>query len=527
MMQSLSRILIGFIFMGLLHGGGSIAQTFKDTLDSIAEDLGNWNTQSARKKIIALRKNSPSDPVGKFHYAHLLYLEGQYAASLKVYDEIAPELLESPGISRLYQLTKSTEKALRSFDELQTPDGRFLIRYEGKDRLLLPYLIDVLEKADQALQADFNFVPPSPIIVEVYPTIDYLAAVSSLTQKDLETSGTIALCSDNRLMLTSPRGLGRGYGWRDTLAHEFVHYFITKVSKNSVPIWLHEGIAKFQETRWRDAPGHKLDPPQEDLLARSLQKDQLITFQEMHPSMALLPSQEAAALAFAEVHSTIRYLHELGGYAKIRGLLKNLSLGQSMDAALNQTYGFSLNGLWTRWLTRTKALGLKTYPGLVHIPLSFKRPGTEDEELEAQLMTISQKRVKDLTHLGELLRARDRPLAALKEYMKAMKLQGEGNPAIQNGAASALIDLDRPEEVPPLMKVVKTYYPTFMKTYLNLGKAYLKLRQWQSARIAYERVIGINPFHPEVHDALLRIYSELGMKEKAEQARSAKEIIEQ
>ena len=163
----------------------------------------------------------------------------------------------------------------------------------------------------------------------------------------------------------------------------------------------------------------------------------------------------------------------------------------------------------------------------MHIPLSFKRPGTEDEELEAQLMTISQKRVKDLTHLGELLRARDRPLAALKEYMKAMKLQGEGNPAIQNGAASALIDLDRPEEVPPLMKVVKTYYPTFMKTYLNLGKAYLKLRQWQSAKIAYERVIGINPFHPEVHDALLRIYSELGMKEKAEQARSAKEIIEQ
>ena len=149
----------------------------------------------------------------------------------------------------------------------------------------------------------------SPIIVEVYPTIEYLAAVSSLTKKDLETSGTIALCSDNKLMLTSPRGLARGYGWRETVAHEFVHYFVTKVSGNTVPIWLHEGIAKFQETRWRDEPGHQLDPPQEDLLARSLEKDQLITYEQMHPSMALLPSQEAAALAFAEVHSTIRYLH--------------------------------------------------------------------------------------------------------------------------------------------------------------------------------------------------------------------------
>ena len=137
-------------------------------------------------------------------------------------------------------------------------------------------------------------------------------------------------------MLTSPRGLGRGYGWRDTIAHEFVHYYITKVSKNSVPIWLHEGIAKFQETRWREAPGHQLEPPQEDLLARSLEANKLISFDQMHPSMALLPSQEAAALAFAEVHSTIRYLHAKGGYGKLRQLLKTLSGGRSMDQALKE-----------------------------------------------------------------------------------------------------------------------------------------------------------------------------------------------
>ena len=58
----------------------------------------------------------------------------------------------------------------------------------------------------------------------------------------------------------------------DTPAHEFVHYYVTKVSRNTVPIWLHEGIAKFQENRWRSSPGHPLDPPQEDLLARSLKR---------------------------------------------------------------------------------------------------------------------------------------------------------------------------------------------------------------------------------------------------------------
>ena len=467
------------------------------------------------------------DPILPFHYAHLLYLEGKYEDAVATYAKLPEDLLQVAGPKRMHQQAMKTADTLRSFNEHQTNDGRFLIRYEGKDKLLIPYLVEVLNKTDKALQDDFGYVPTSPIIVEIYPTIDYLAAVSSLTKEALETSGTIALCSDNKLMLTSPRGLARGYGWRDTIAHEFVHYFVTKVSKNTVPIWLHEGIAKFQEKRWRDAPGHKLDPPQEDLLARSLKKDQLITFEQMHPSMALLPSQEAASLAFAEVHSTVRYLHELGGYQKIRRLLKNLSIGQSMDRALSGTYGFSLSGLWKKWLRRTKALGLRTYPGLVHIPLSFKRPGTKDEDIEANLMTISEKRVKDLTHLGELLRARERPLAALMEYQKAMKLQGPGNPAIQNGAASALLALDRPKEVPPLMSVVVEYYPTFLNTYLNLGKAYLVMKKWKPAMKAYEQVLGINPFHPEVHSGLLKIYTEIGMKEKSEQARSAMEIIKQ
>lgn len=503
------------------------AQAWDIEAKKISQSLSEWNVEDARLRLVPLLKSAPEDPILGLLEAHLLYLEGKYAASLTRYQALPEEILNEPGPAKRVAQVKQTESTLRPFSEFKTANGRFLIRYLGKDELILPYLTEVLEKAESALSADFAYVPISPILVEVYPTVDYLAAVSALTKKDLKTSGTIALCSDNKLMLTSPRGLGRGYGWRDTIAHEFVHYYITKVSKNTVPIWLHEGIAKFQETRWRDGPGHTLEPPQEDLLARSLKADQLISFDQMHPSMALLPSQEAAALAFAEVHSTIRFLHERGGYSKLRRLLANLASGLSMNRSLSNTYGFDLGGLWTTWLKRTRKLGLKTYPGLVHMPLSFVRPDNEGEELEAELMTISEKQVKDLTHLGELLRARDRPLAASKEYRKAMKLQGPGNPTIQNGLAKSLLALNRPDEVPPLMTLVLKYYPDYARTHLNLGRAFMRLKQWQSAQLAYEKMIGINPFHPEVHEALVRIYTELGLPERADRARKATETIKQ
>src|SRR5690606_21850179 len=129
-----------------------------------------------------------------------------------------------------------------------------------------------------------------------------LANVSTLTVQEIETSGTIALCKFNRLMVTSPKALARGYSWLDTLAHELIHLVISEKSKNTVPIWLHEGLAKYSESLWRDGvPGLALDPASENLLASAVKKNDLVTFEQMHPSMAKLPSQEKTALAFAEV----------------------------------------------------------------------------------------------------------------------------------------------------------------------------------------------------------------------------------
>ena len=54
--------------------------------------------------------------------------------------------------------------------------------------------------------------------------------------------------------------------------------------------------------------------------------------------MAKLPSQEAAGLAFAEVHTVIGYLHKKKGYAGIRALFREAEVGaryeQSTQAGL-------------------------------------------------------------------------------------------------------------------------------------------------------------------------------------------------
>ena len=505
-----------------------------ELVNRLVELVEGWQVVEARAELEPLLEADPDDPGLAYVQGRVLFYEGRYDEALKVMDAVLARVgrADAPTFQRSRDEIARNAKALAGFDEYVTPDGRFLIRTQGKDKMLVPWLVEVLRAQDEVLAKDFEYRTTGQVLVEIYPEVKYLAMVSSLTEKDVETSGTIALCKYNKLMFTSPRGLVRGYGWRDTVSHEFVHYYVTKKSADTVPIWLHEGIAKFQETRWRSPPAVPLDPPAEDLLARSLKADQLVTFQQMHPSMAKLPSQEAAGLAFAEVHMVIDMLWKKKGFTGLNALLERLKSGATMDNALQRTYGVDLNGLWTWWRKEMLTRGFKTHPGLVQTSLKFKRPGenaTAEDEMRTPdhgIDTIKDKNVKDFAHLGELLRAKERHVAAVKEYAKATALGGDGNPLVQNGAASSLMALGRPAEVPALLQRVKAYYPTFLSTFMNLGEAYLKVDRKPEAIEAFEEALGINPFHPRVHEALVQLYTATGKTEAAARSKTALALLE-
>lgn len=522
----LTQSLLVMIFLIFMTMGLSNLKA-ESPLSKVQDLINAWQIYEAREALEQLRANQ-SQFGGVFDYveANLLFQEGQYERAVSLYQKVKesePSLYQR-ATDQIAEAMATKETLKGMLEEIST-DGRFLIRYFKEDALLIPYLFEVLQKADSALSEDFQYQPKGQILVEIYPSAKYLADVTSLTEEEIETSGTIALCKYNRLMFTSPRALAKGYDFKNTVSHELVHYYVSKYSLNTVPIWLHEGIAKFQETRWQMAPGPHLDAPQEDLLAKSLAQNQLITFDQMHPSMAKLPSQEAAGLAFAEVHTVIAYLFKKKGYAGIRQLLQNLKNNMEMDQALMSSFGVDLNGLWQDWLADIKGIGLKEYPGLIQQNLKFKRPGQKDEDVEEDYISIKEKEVKDWTHLGELLRARNQWIAALAEYRKAKQKNGDGNPLIQNGIASTLIELKQYQAVVDELQLVKKYYPSYLNTHLNLGESLVVLKRYEDAIQSYEEALSLNPFHPKPHQALAKLYELLNQPQLAQRSKRSLELL--
>src|SRR6185436_15697416 len=107
-----------------------------------------------------------------------------------------------------------------------------------------------------------------------------------------------------------PAVLARGFDWMDALCHEYIHYSVYSLGGSATPVWLHEGIAKHLETRWREPQPEPLDPRMGSVLAEGLETGHWVTFAQMHPSMAKLPSAALVSLAFSEVATTVEMLRQ-------------------------------------------------------------------------------------------------------------------------------------------------------------------------------------------------------------------------
>ncbi|RYF06320.1 MAG: tetratricopeptide repeat protein, partial [Deltaproteobacteria bacterium] len=409
------------------------------------------------------------------------------------YTQLAPVLLASAGYAPYFQTTVTPHFAVRAMD---------------KDAIVAAYAVTVLEAAYRRIGQDLGFLPAErgePIVVEIYPDARGLAGATGLSLKEIETSGTIAVCKFHRLMITSPLATADGYAWADTLAHEFVHLIVSKRTHNNIPIWLHEGIAKYFESRWKSNAGEALSPYGEKLLATAVAKDSLITFKQMHPSMAKLPSQDDAALAFAEVFTVVEHIVKEHGVGAIADILRRVGQGQSLEAAMDATLHLRLDQLESTWRRALRRRNFRRVPDARPEKVRLAdAPG--DASAAPALEEMADKQVHDWARLGELLQLRHRPKAAIVEYEKALAAAGTRYATLVNLLARAYIEVDKMDKAEALLARSLTQHPEDSDAHLLAGRIALKRDQWEAARGHYEAVRLQNPFNPEIHAALAQLY---------------------
>jgi len=249
--------------------------------------IDQWRFEEADAVTQKLLKRYPNSGDVHFLKARVEFYKGNYEKAWKILETVDDQYHT---VKEFKTLVSNTREATSVF--VTQESEHFTFHYiDGPDQVLIPYAIEALEKSYQVLGKILGYFPKQKVRVEIYPDRIPFARISPLTLKDIVTSGTVALCKYNRIMMISPGSLVRGYNWMDTLSHEYTHYLLSSKSYNNAPLWFHEGIAKYLETRWRQDADY-MTPIMETILADGLANDYMVELEDMMPSLAKLKNAE-------------------------------------------------------------------------------------------------------------------------------------------------------------------------------------------------------------------------------------------
>ncbi len=252
----------------------------------------------------------------------------------------------------------------------------------------------------------------------------------------------------------------------------------------------------------------------------------------MHPSIAMLPTQEQAALAFAEVEAAMRLLYQRGGQGALTELVAAMASGMSDEQAVAQAYGKSFPEFESDWRAEVARPRKQKARPRVAKKLVFKEDAkgkTEPPALQTAAPHASELEAEDAQtkrsiRLGEIFYARRRWAAAAHEYGRARaRLPRDIAQVTRRYAfseaklghyAEAESALARAVELDPEDEAVQVLYGAVLK----------ELKKFDKAKIALDNGIAVDPFDPDLHHIYVEVALALKDKSLEERERTALDL---
>jgi tetratricopeptide (TPR) repeat protein len=505
--------VLSIVLIGLSIGGGPTWAA--DALTDAEAALQRWDGEVAYRLAQSVHAQQPRDPRVLALLAKSSLYRGEYVEAGRWAESWVEAEPANDSAKGWKAFTEQTAWAVQDFKTYTSP--HFILQLQDeRDGILAEYALAALEKAYEFLGRDLGHRPSAPVRVEIFPDHERFHAASSLSKRDIEVAGAVGICKFDKVMVLSPRVLLRGYRWLDAMVHEYVHYVIVKLSDDQAPIWIHEGVAKHEESRWRSTASLYLNPLNRTLLAQALQTGGFVTFDQMEPSLVRLETPQQVQLAYAEAASSVEFMLSRVGYPGVREIFVEMARtgARGAKAPIERVLGISFTAFEEEWkqFLQTKQLAPVAGVQLTQFKVVEKSEGDADRLEQEALQSAAVER--DLS-LGDLMRQRGRLDGAVYYYDRARKGRPDA-PFVLNKLSRALLASQRAQEAVPHLLHALEVYPDYSTSQTTLGEAYRMLGELEKARQHYEQAIQINPFDPVPHQYLAEGYLQAGDAEAAQ-----------
>jgi hypothetical protein len=238
-------------------------------------------------------------------------------------------------------------------------------------------LLSTAQEATDRLQRDTGAFLKENVSIYIYASSTDLRGSMIFPQ---EWTGGVAFTREGTIAIgISPLNLAWG---KRAIAHELTHLVTHQMvlnPYNSIPVWLEEGIAMYNEG--------PLLPEFSTPLKKAVTDNKLLSLQTL--SSPFSAYADISYLSYAESQSAVDYLIKTYGKDKMLELLETFRQGNTYDGALMKVYGLNTKSLNVKWKQSlgavpktsrkvpfpTPILILVTLPGIVGLCLSWRRHG--------------------------------------------------------------------------------------------------------------------------------------------------------
>jgi hypothetical protein len=222
--------------------------------------------------------------------------------------------------------------------------GQLRVHYYGIDKTFAQDMLNAGLEGMARTAKEAGLTTEDPVDIYVYPNYDDLR--DAILYEPSWTGGQAF--SDQNIVIMGTSDSNSGWD-KATVIHELTHVLVghfTFSCLGDVPQWLDEGLAVYSEG--------PLDAQFQNSLDRAIQNDTLLSVRSISGSFSEV--SDKANLSYAQSYSIVNFLIETDGQPKMTELLSGLRDGLTLDQALQQTYGFDIDGLEDAW---RQAIGAK------------------------------------------------------------------------------------------------------------------------------------------------------------------------
>jgi tetratricopeptide (TPR) repeat protein len=358
---------------------------------------------------------------------------------------------------------------LEQYEERATRRFRLVIDAKEADLLSL-YAGELAEDAYERLAARYDYSPPAPVRIEIYPH----HADFSVRTVGLVGLGALGVSFGPVVAMDSPSARPAGsFHWGSTLWHEIAHTFHLGMSNHKVPRWFTEGLAVFEERRARTGWGDNVTPG----FLVAYRDGRLLPVSELNNGFMRPAYPEQLGFSYYEASLVCELIERDHGPDALRRMLLAYRDGQSTDQVFRSVIATRLDDF--------------------------------DDHFDRYLRE----------RFGDAIAAL-RSAASVDEHGTASRPNiargASGNPddyVAQLSMGRSLLDQGRASEAVPFLERAKELFPEYAgpaAPYWLLAAAYRTLGNTQRAVSELRTLTEINAGHYEAHLALAELLEAAG-----------------